>query len=104
MQKIIEGKKYDTETATLIATYEYSNQRDFNYCFEELFQTKKGVFFMYGEGGPLSKYAEEIGNNSVSGSCEMYLVSEEEAKEFAMANLDAEDFEEIFGEVEEGWF
>ena len=32
----------------------------------------------------------------------MYLVSEEEAKEFALENLDAEDFEEIFGEVEEG--
>ncbi|MGM0157613.1 hypothetical protein IGI47_001927 [Enterococcus sp. AZ191] len=102
MQKIIEGKKYDTETATLIATYEYSNQRDFNYCLEELYQTKKGAFFMYGEGGPLSKYAKEIGNNTTSGSCEIYLVSEEEAKEFAMENLGAEDFEEIFGEVEEG--
>ena len=102
MQKIIEGKKYDTETATLIATYEYSTQRDFNYCFEELYQTKKGTYFMYGEGGPLSKYAKGIGNNTTSGSCEMYLVSKEEAKEFAMRHLDAGDFEEIFGEVEEG--
>lgn len=102
MQKIIEGKKYDTETATLIATYEYSTQRDFNYCLEELYKTKKGAYFIYGEGGPLSKYAENIGNNSITGSCDMYLVSEEEAKEFALENLDAEDFEEIFGEVEEG--
>lgn len=102
MQKIIEGKKYDTETATLIATYEYSNLRDFNYCVEELYQTKKGAYFIYGEGGPLSKYAKEIGNNTTSGSCEMYLVNEEEAKEFAMKHLNAEDFIEIFGDVEEG--
>ena len=53
MKRIIEGKMYNTDTATCIGSYEYSNLRDYRYLYEELYQKKNGKFFLSGEGGPL---------------------------------------------------
>ena len=51
MYKVINGKKYNTDTAKLLGTWyaEYS-PTDFNYYGESLYRTKSGNFFMYGEG------------------------------------------------------
>lgn len=68
MKKVIEGKRYDTEKATVIAEWKnghYGN--DFRRCKETLYVTAKGNFFLHGEGGPLSKYAEPVGNCRTSG-------------------------------------
>ncbi len=48
MKKIINGKRYDTETAKLIGSDGYSNPSDFNYWSEDLYQKKTGEFFLYG--------------------------------------------------------
>jgi len=55
MKKIINGKRYDTETAQLIGSASYSNRTDFRFWSEELYRKKTGEFFLYGEGGPASK-------------------------------------------------
>lgn len=103
MKKIINGKLYNTETAKMIGSWRYSHSGDFNYCEETLYQTKKGNYFVYGEGGPRSRYAVDVGNNSVSGSSNIYVLSFDEAKEWAEENLDADEYLEAFGEdVEEG--
>ena len=63
MKKIINGRLYNTETAELIASHDngyFAN--DFHYCSEDLYRKKNGEFFLYGEGGGLSKYAEPYGN------------------------------------------
>ncbi len=68
MKRIIDGKKYDTETADCIAFW--SNHyfpNDFHYCEEGLYRTKKGSWFIAGEGGALSKYARPVGNGSSGG-------------------------------------
>ena len=52
MKRIIEGKMYNTDTATCIGSYEYSNLRDYHYLYEELYQKRNGKFFLSGEGGP----------------------------------------------------
>ncbi|MBO6350070.1 hypothetical protein EY688_13075 [Enterococcus casseliflavus] len=102
MKKIIEGKLYNTETATLIAEYRKGNRTDFNGIEEEVYKTKKGQYFMYFWGGALTEYREEVSHRNYSDNEDIKLITEKEAKKFAMKHLDAEDFIEIFGEVEEG--
>jgi len=101
MNKIINGKKYDTDTATLIA--EWSNNysgSDFHYCQEELYRKRTGEYFLYGEGGSLSKYSKQFRNGSV-GDCHIEPFSEKEAKEWAEEHCDGDTYIEIFGDVEE---
>lgn len=63
MKKIINSKAYNTETATLVARESNGlGENDFNYCIEELYKTQKGAYFLYGEGGALSKYRDGAGN------------------------------------------
>ena len=57
MRTIIDGKQYNTDTATTLAADAYGNTGDFNHWRESLYQTKNGAFFLAGSGGPLSKYA-----------------------------------------------
>lgn len=45
-------------------------------------------------------YAESYGNDSYGGE-KIVPISEDEAKEWAERNLDVEEYEAIFGEVEE---
>lgn len=102
MKKIINGKVYNTDTAKLLADYEYGRGRDFDRVNEELYQTENGTFFLYFEGGPKSKYSEVVGQNEWSGGEGLRLVDEDEAKAFIEKYGDVETYLEVFGEVEEG--
>lgn len=80
MKKVIEGKVYNTLTAEHIADNDNGcSIRDFHYCYEILYRTKKGNWFLYGEGGAMSKYSQPVGNNSTSGSNRIYALDNEEA-------------------------
>ena len=100
MKKIINGKKYDTETAQLKGTFKCGNRSSFHYWKEELYQEKTGEWFLYGDGGALSKYSDSYGGNSW-GIEKIIPFSESEAKEWAEEYLSAEEYEELFGSVEE---
>jgi len=102
MKKIINGKKYDTDTATFICSYVFSNRMDFHFYRKALYQKKTGEFFFYREGGPLSCMAKSYGNNNVGGSDEFIPnVSKDEAIKFCEENMNVDDFEKKFGAVEE---
>lgn len=102
MKKIIDGKKYDTETAKRLGFYSnYGSWRDFNHFEETLYQKKTGEFFLFGEGGPLTRYAESCGDNSFSGGSRIIPLTEEKAKAWVEKNLSADEYEALFGEVEE---
>ena len=101
MKKIIGGKKYDTDTARLIGGISYGYPSDLNYWSEELYLKRTGEFFLYGEGGPMSKYARYCGQNQWAGGEEIIPLSLEEAQEWAETYLTAEEYEEIFGACEE---
>ncbi|RLG45020.1 MAG: hypothetical protein DRN81_03045 [Thermoproteota archaeon] len=59
MKKLIEGKIYNTETAIEICEYKAPCPvNDFHYFEESLFVTKRGCFFLCGEGGGLSRWSE----------------------------------------------
>lgn len=79
MKKIINGRKYDTETATLICKGEYTS--NFGYEREELYKKKTGEFFLYGR--------------------EIIPLSDSDAMTFVEKNGTVEDYEKCFGEVEE---
>jgi hypothetical protein len=101
MKKIIEGKLYNTETAKKVAEYNngyYPN--DFNFMNEELYQKKTGEFFLYGEGGALSKYATSSGNSSGWG-WQIIPMTENKAMQWVEKHADADSYIEIFGEPKE---
>lgn len=103
MKKIINGKRYDTETAEFIGRWEnLYNSADLQYECEELYRKKTGEFFMYGGGGPASSYAIQTGTTSWSGSCKITPITEDEAKKWVEENLDGDDYEKLFEIEEEG--
>ena len=101
MKKIINGKTYNTETATKLAGWGngYSCS-DFNYCRERLYRTKKGAYFIWGTGGPMSKYAECYGDCRGGGE-DIVPVKENEAKRWMERHGTAEEYEQAFGPCEE---
>ena len=102
MKKIINGKVYDTEKATMLNYWENSfSGRDFGWCREELYRKKTGEFFLHGEGGPQSRYSVSQGNNTWSGGERVMPLSYDAAKQWAEEHLDGDEYEAIFGEVVE---
>ena len=101
MKKIIGGKRYDTETADFMGSDSYSNTRDFHYWYEGLYRKRNGEFFLYGEGGAASKYAETVGQNEWCGGEKIIPLSVEKAKEWAEKHLSCDTYEKIFGAVED---
>ena len=101
MKKIISGKVYDTETATFLADRTHSSTSQFDYIIEQLYRKRTGEYFLYGEGGSLSKYAESAGQNAWIGGKKIIPLSYEAARDWAEEHLEADDYEEIFGKIEE---
>ena len=102
MKKIINGKVYDTEKAKELGTYSNAGGwRDFNHFEETLYQKRTGEFFLFGEGGPMTRYAEAEGQNSWSGGRRIMPMSYDEARKWAEEHLNADEYEEIFGAIDE---
>lgn len=102
MKKIINGKMYNTETAKELGSWANSGGwRDFSHMEETLYQKRTGEFFLYGEGGPMTKYAVSSGQNTWSGGSKIIPLTWDSAKEWAEKHLDADEYEAIFGEISE---
>lgn len=98
MKKIINGKLYDTTTAKELGSWSNAgNWRDFSHMEETLYRKRTGEFFLHGEGGPMTKYAESAGQNSWTGGERIIPLSAAKAMEWAEEKLDADDYAEIFG-------
>lgn len=101
MKKIIDGKRYDTETAKEIGSDEFPGGRtDFHYWCETLYQKKTGEFFIHGEGHGLSRYAERYFDGWGWGE-KIIPISYDEARGWVEHHLDADTYEEVFGPVAE---
>lgn len=68
MKAIIEGKRYNTETATEIAYYSWGSYSDFEHVEETLYRTENGAWFLVGGGGPKSTYAKPLSGSGLAGS------------------------------------
>ncbi|NLE25783.1 MAG: hypothetical protein GX625_10680 [Clostridiaceae bacterium] len=101
MKTIINGKLYNTLTATLVGEYDNGYlPKDSKYMEEELYRKKTGEYFLYGRGGGLSKYAEHEGNYRTEGSAVIPLTVEE-AKYWVEKHLSVNTYIKLFGEPEE---
>lgn len=101
MKKVINGKKYDTETAKEIGSF-CNELDDTNLVMETLYQKRTGEFFLFGEGGANSKYAcYEAEDNYWTSGAEIIPLTFKNAKDWAEKNLEVEIFEKYFGEVSE---
>ncbi len=101
MKQIINRKMYNTETASEIDYHSngyYTN--DFNYICETLYKKKTGEFFLYGEGGPNTEYAERCCDGWCGGE-KITPLTEDEAKDWLEKNSDGDTYIEVFGEPEE---
>lgn len=102
MKKIINGKLYDTDTAKQVGSNYYGEgPRDFRHYSETLYRKRTGEYFLYGEGGPMSRYAESIGQNQWSGSEKIIPMDYKAATEWAEKNMDADEYQAEFGDVSE---
>jgi len=91
MKKVINRKVYDTETASFVAEASYSYPGDFQYWEESLYRTTDGMYFLAGEGGPMSHYAKSIGNNTTTGGSNIRPMSTSEAIDWCEENdIDAD--------------
>jgi hypothetical protein len=102
MRKVVNGRIYNTDTSKIIG--EWSNEygvRDFKACEETLYKNTKGAYFLYGEGGPMSKYRERVESNSWSGGSAITPMTASEAQEWAEEHLEADEYEAEFGVQEE---
>jgi hypothetical protein len=83
MIKIINGKRYNTDTATLIGEeWNGCARNDFNFLLEKLYRTKSGQYFLFGESGANGKYSRSCGTNSYCGGEEITLMSDIQAQKW----------------------
>ena len=103
MKRVIDGKTYNTETATEIGSASSGGSRsDFGYWTETLYRSPKGQFFIAGEGGPMTQYARSIDQNTRTGGEDMRLMSDAVALEWCEEYaIDADVIAEYFA-IEEG--
>ena len=81
MKKIIDGKRYNTDTAEEIATWSNGcNYGDFDWCRETLYKTSRGAYFLHGEGGARTQYSRSAGTNWVGGGEDITPQTPEEAR------------------------
>lgn len=102
MNKIIKCKRYDTDTATAVAETSHSNVSQFDWWQETLYRKRTGEFFLHGEGHANSKYCEQIEKNAWGAGEKIIPMTLKQAQEWAEKYLDADEYETIFGSVDEG--
>lgn len=101
MKKIINGRLYNTDTAKEVGSYSNClGYGDFRFLNESLYRKKTGEFFLYGEGGPMTRYAVRDGDMWAGGE-DITPMSVESAKKWAEEYLSADEYEGIFGPVSE---
>jgi len=84
MKRVIRGKTYNTETATLVAFRDNGcSITNFYYCGESLYRTPRGIYFLHGKGGPMSRYTRttDSGRSWIGGE-KIIPISETEAQKW----------------------
>jgi hypothetical protein len=99
MKKIIKGKQYDTDKARYLGGD--NGGESSSRWSEELYQKRTGEFFLYGEGGPMTRYAVATDENNWKGGAEIMPLTFETARQWAEEHLNADQYAGIFGTPDE---
>jgi hypothetical protein len=99
MKKIINGLRYDTEKAIKVGFASRGYINEFPRWEATLYRTpRSGRFFLAGEGGPMSRFAQSEGVNSWGSGSGIIPMSRAEALEWAEQHLSPEEIEKHFGD------
>ena len=104
MKQIVNGKRYNTETAIEIASvWNGCSRTDFRFMREALYRTAGGAWFLAGEGGALTKYAESLeGGRFRCGGEDIVPLTSGEAMKWLENNRKTEALETYFAkEIED---
>lgn len=99
MKKVINGKRYDTDTAQEVAEWKNGDFTEVDKKIETLYRKKTGEYFLHGIGGGNTEYRGISGNNFGPGEIIKPLTLQE-AQAWAQEKLSGEEYEQIF-EVED---
>ena len=99
MRKIINGLRYDTETAVEVGRASSGFPvSDFNWWESTLYKTpRSGRFFLAGEGGPMTRFAQRVGDMRGYGEG-LFPMERTEALAWAEQYLTADEIEKHFGD------
>jgi hypothetical protein len=98
MRKIINGSRYDTDTAKKMAHWE--SDQDYTgltHCEETLYRTKAGKWFIHGTGNAATVYAVRRGDEWTAPGEQIVPLSEEVARIWVLEHLGEEQRDAIFG-------
>lgn len=103
MKKVIDGKRYDTDTAQLLAEWETPDEYpgDLHYVCERLYRKRTGEYFIHGQGGASTRYARSTGPGSWGSGELIDPMPEEKARKWAEEHLGGDEVEAIFEIPEE---
>lgn len=100
MKAIIDGKRYNTDTATRVCDCSPAGfyRSDFRWEDTNLYRTPKGNWFLAGKGNALSRWATSYGQSGHGPGSGIRPVSASEARELLERHGgDWDDIEEYFG-------
>lgn len=98
MKRVIEGRRFDTETATLLASVSSTETRtSYSWWTEGLYRTpRSGAYFLAGEGHARSRYAVNLGGGQWGPGERIEPMTEAEAFAWAQRELPADQVEALF--------
>jgi hypothetical protein len=99
MKAIIDGKRYNTEKATEVASHSEGYASDHCHFEEALYVTSKGTWFLAGEGGAMSHYSVSTGDgNTRGGGAHIRPLTATEAREWLEQHDEVDALEKHFGD------
>lgn len=102
MNKVIRGKRYNTETAKLVGTWEANEPENSDFWEkEELYQKRSGEFFLTARAALKRSMRAFPWAAKASPGVELRPIEPEEASDWAEEHLTADEYEALFGPVAE---
>lgn len=99
MKRIIDGRRFDTDTAVKLGEISFGDSRDFGRFEEALYRTpRSGAYFLAGSGGPRSHYAVSDRPGEWRSGSKITPLDKADALAWAERNLPAEQIEAIFAD------
>lgn len=98
MRKVICGKVYDTDSATLVSfakSYDVPYS-DFHYIEESVYRKRTGEFFMFAAGGPMTYAVHQCADGTRCSGRVIVPLSEEFAEQVCQWNTDPSETETTY--------
>ena len=96
MEQTVNQKTYNTETAKPLGNWQRGYSSEKGYISETLYMTDAGDYFLHGEGGPRSRYAQRVGMNTWGYGERIIPMSDEEAHAWAENHLTESTLHHVF--------